>query len=123
MIRVTIACPEALVGDANQLALCLGYGPQDAQTYGAPLWQDAEGNRYALSSAVLDEADLARLQTALVPPGWDCDLTAAGRAQAALRMGEAAAPGLIAAQAGVSPAAALAALGVTPAEPAPGEAV
>lgn len=34
MMRVTIACPEALIGDANQLALCLGLGPEDAQTYG-----------------------------------------------------------------------------------------
>lgn len=120
MIRVTMACPEALVEDANQLALCLGYGPQDAQTFGAALWQDATGNRYALSSAVQDEAGLARLQGALSAPAWDCDLAAAGRAQGALRMGFAAAPGLIAAQVGVSPAAALAALGVTPAEPADG---
>lgn len=118
MIRVTMACPEALAGDANQLALCLGYGPQDVQTFGAALWRDAGGNRYALSSAVMDEAGLVRLQGALSAPGWECDLTAAGRAQAALRMGSAAAPGLIAVQAGVSPAAALAALGVTPAEPA-----
>jgi hypothetical protein len=118
MIRVTMACPESLAGDANQLALCLGYGPQDAQTFGAALWRDAGGNRYALSSAMLDEAGLARLQGTLSAPGWECDLAAAGRAQDALRMGSAAAPDLIAVQAGPCPAEALAALGVTPAEPA-----
>ena len=40
-MRLTIACPEALRDDANQLAMVLGYGPSDAETYVALNWQDA----------------------------------------------------------------------------------
>ena len=39
-MRITIACPEALRDDANQLAMVLGYGPDDAETYGELNWQD-----------------------------------------------------------------------------------
>ena len=42
-MRLTIACPEALRDDANQLAMVLGYGPSDAETYVALNWQDAGG--------------------------------------------------------------------------------
>lgn len=121
MIRVTIACPEAMIGDANQLALCLGYGPQDAQTYGAALWQDQQGNCYALSSSVLSEADAARLQAPLSAPDWGCDLVAAARAQSALQVGVTAAPDVIAARIGGGAAQAIAALGVQPALPPEGD--
>ena len=40
-MRLTIACPEALRDDANQLAMVLVYGPSDAETYVALNWQDA----------------------------------------------------------------------------------
>ena len=49
-MRLTIACPEALRDDANQLAMVLGYGPSDALTYGELNWQDAGGNLYACAS-------------------------------------------------------------------------
>ena len=49
-MRLTIACPEALRDDANQLAMVLGYGPSDAETYVALNWQDAGGNLYACAS-------------------------------------------------------------------------
>ena len=52
-MRVTIACPDGLIGDANQLALCLGLGPEDARTYGEAVWLDAAGNRYAVASAIV----------------------------------------------------------------------
>ena len=65
MMRVTIACPEALIGDANQLALCLGLGSEDAQTYGAAIWQDVAGNRYALASAVVGHRFVAVAAAAL----------------------------------------------------------
>ena len=42
-MRLTIACPGALRDDANQLAMVLGYGPDDAETYGELNWQDAGG--------------------------------------------------------------------------------
>lgn len=33
---ITIAVPAAHVSDANDLAMVLGYGPPDEQTYGEP---------------------------------------------------------------------------------------
>lgn len=52
MTRLTIACPAAYVGDANQLALALGRGPDDGKTFGAANWHDAAGNLYAVASFV-----------------------------------------------------------------------
>ena len=86
MMRVTIACPEALIGDTNQLALCLGLGPEDAQTYGEAVWQDAAGNRYALASAVVSHRFVAVAASELAEPAWGADMAAARRAQAALRV-------------------------------------
>ena len=43
-MRLTIACPVPLRDDANNLAMVLGYGPSDAETYVALNWQDAGGN-------------------------------------------------------------------------------
>jgi len=40
-MRLTIACPATIRSDANQLAMVLGYGPADAETYGSLNWQDA----------------------------------------------------------------------------------
>ena len=40
-MRLTIACPATLRSDTNQLAMVLGYGPDDVQTYVALNWQDA----------------------------------------------------------------------------------
>ena len=85
-MRVTIACPEALIADANQLALCLGLGSEDAQTYGAAIWQDVAGNRYALASAVVGHRFVAVAAAALPEPPWGADMPAARRAQAALRV-------------------------------------
>ena len=111
-MRVTIACPEALIGDANQLALCLGLGPEDAQTYGAACWQDAAGNRYAVASAVVGEGFLAASGAGLRPPAWPVDLAAATRAQARVTLGLPAVPERLAAMVSLTPEAALAALGL-----------
>lgn len=115
-MRVTIACPEALIGDANQLALCLGYGPGDAQTYGAASWVDAMGNRYAVASAVVSDGFAAAAVAQLTAPPWGCDLSAAGRAQEKIRIGGRADPAALVAVFGDDPAAALAVLGVTRSE-------
>lgn len=112
MITITVACPEAMIGDANQLARVLGYGPDDDQTYGAALWQDADGNRYAVSSGLVSEAFPTAAAAPLAPPSWSADMTAAARAQAAISIGEAAAPDRIAVIIGDDPQAALVALGV-----------
>jgi len=87
-MRITIACPDALRDDANQLAMVLGYGRGDAQTYVDLNWQDADGNLYACASLPVSDTFTSAAQTALQRPAWDADNTVnmagAGRAQAAL---------------------------------------
>lgn len=113
VIRVTIACPEALIGDANQLASCLGLGPEDAQTYGAACWRDIAGNRYAVASAMVGESFLSASAAALRPPAWPTDMAAAARAQVRVTLGLPATPERLAAMVSASPEAALSALGLT----------
>lgn len=88
-MRVTVACPEALVSDANQLVMCLAYSKADGETYRLPCgWQDAEGNLYSAASWEASEEWLAAAQQPLQRPAWDTDevidMEAAARAQAAL---------------------------------------
>ena len=113
MIRVTIACPEALIGDANQLASCLGLGPEDAQTYGAACWQDAAGNRYAVASAIVGENFASAAASKLTRPAWGANMAAAGRAQSLIRLGEPASPDILAASIGDDVHQSLSILGVT----------
>lgn len=113
LIRVTIACPEALIGDANQLALCLGLGPEDAQTYGAAVWQDAAGNRYAVASAIVSSRFAADALSPLADQPWGADMAAAARAQALILIDEPAGPDHIAAVFGDDAMAALSVLGLT----------
>ena len=87
MIRITIACPEAHIGDANHLAMVLGEGPAEALTYGAPGWQDGDGNRYAIASLPVSPAFLSAAQSPLERPAWDTEpyavnMAGAERAQA-----------------------------------------
>jgi len=87
-MRLTITCPDALRDDANNLAMILGYGPSDAETYGTPNWQDAAGNLYACASLTVSDAFTTTAQSGLQRPSWDTDniisMAAANRAQAAL---------------------------------------
>ena len=87
-MRITIACPEALRDDANQLAMVLGYGPDDALTYGGLNWQDADGNLYACASLIVSDTFTTAAQSGLQHPSWDTDniidMDAARLAQAAL---------------------------------------
>ena len=87
-MRLTIACPDALRYDANQLAMVLGYGPDDAETYGGLNWQDAERNLYACASLTVSDTFTTAAQSGLQRPAWDVDniidMDAAWRAQAAL---------------------------------------
>jgi hypothetical protein len=87
-MRLTIACPDALRGDANNLAMVLGYGPADAATYGALNWQDTDGNLYAVSSLPVSDTFTTTAQSGLQRPAWDTDnvisMSGANRAQAAL---------------------------------------
>ena len=87
-MRLTIACPDALRDDANDLAMVLGYGPDDVQTYVALNWQDVDGNLYACASLPVSDAFTTTAQATLQRPAWDTDniinMAAANRAQAAL---------------------------------------
>jgi hypothetical protein len=87
-MRITIACPDALRDDANNLAMVLGYGPDDAETYGELNWQDAGGNLYACASLTVSDTFTTAAQSGLQRPAWDVDniidMDAARRAQAAL---------------------------------------
>jgi len=87
-MRLTIACPDALRDDANDLAMVLGYGPADALTYGSLGWQDADGNLYACASLPVSDTFTTTAQATLERPAWDTDNTismaGANRAQAAL---------------------------------------
>lgn len=86
-MRVTIACPEWLISDANQLARCLGYSADDGMTYGEPIWRDADGVRYAVASGVVSDGFAAAAASSLVAPPWGADMEAAARAQAAITIG------------------------------------
>jgi hypothetical protein len=87
-MRLTIACPDVLRDDANNLAMILGYGPSDAETYGALNWQDDDGNLYAVASLPVSAAFTTTAQSGLQRPTWDTDnhvnMAGANRAQAAL---------------------------------------
>jgi len=87
-MRITIACPATLRSDANQLAMVLGYGPSDAETYGELNWQDAGGNLYACASLTVSDTFTTAAQSGLQRPSWDTDniidMAGANRAQAAL---------------------------------------
>jgi len=87
-MRITIACPDALRDDANQLAVVLGYGPSDAETYGELNWQDAGGNLYACASLIVSDTFTSAAQSPLQRPAWDTDshvnMAGAYSAQAAL---------------------------------------
>ena len=96
-MRVTIACPEALIVDANQLARCLGYSEDDGLTYGLPIWQDVLGNRYAVASGVVSDAFPEAAASLLSEPEWGADMEAAARAQAAIAIGVPADPACLAA--------------------------
>ena len=72
-MRLTIACPKALRDDANQLAMVLGYGPADAETYGSLNWLDTAGNLYACASLIVSDAFTTTAQSGLQRPSWDTD--------------------------------------------------
>ena len=122
-IRITVACPGDLIQDANHFAMCLGEGPADAQTYGTPALQDAQGNLYAVAS-FMSQSMTQDPQETPQRPSWDVqpytvNMTGAGRAQAALVIWDGtgpipqAQPGQITVIGGMSGPEALAAMGLS----------
>ena len=122
-MRLSIACTDALRSDANNLAMVLGYGPADAETYVPLNWQDAGGNLYAVASLPVSDAFVSKAQSTLSHPAWDVDniidMDAARRAQAALVFSltpVTAMPDKLTACAGDDALATLAAMGLTQVE-------
>lgn len=120
MTRITAAAPEALINDANHLAMCLAFSPADGETYVGLNWQDSSGNLYAAASWEARPEWVTAATQPLVRPAWDVDevidMDAAERAQAALVFSVEpvlAVPGTLTAIAGVDGVAALTAMGLT----------
>ena len=125
-MRITVSCPQALIPQANQLAMCLAFSEADSRTYGAPNWQDAQGNLYAAASFLSRQEWIDAAQSQLVRPPWDTeeiiDMAAAAEAQAAMQFWLPDAPGFppaastshLIAVGGMEGIAALAAMGLTP---------
>ena len=51
--RMSLAVPQALMPQANQLALIVGVSEYDDKTFTAANWQDKDGNLYAVCSTVI----------------------------------------------------------------------
>lgn len=88
-MRITAACPEAMISDANQLAMVLAFGSDDGRTYGPAAWQDASGSLYSAASWVASPQWVEAAQQPLTRPEWDTEpyrvnMVGAKRAQAAL---------------------------------------
>lgn len=119
MQTLTIACPEVHIPDGNQFSRCVGLGPDDDKTFGLALWQDALGNLYAVASGLVSDTFTETATSPLVEPAWGCDMEAAERAQALIRMpdpetGElVATPDTIAAAYGSDPLAVIAVMGLS----------
>ena len=97
--HATIAVPEPLIAEANQLALALGESAADDKTFNTAAWQDAEGNLYAVSSTVAKPifAQIAGQPLQAPDHAADMDVAAATRAQALLQInGGTASPDVIA---------------------------
>lgn len=51
--RMSLAVPQALMTQANQLALIVGESEHDDKTFAAANWTDENGNLYAVCSTVI----------------------------------------------------------------------
>ena len=86
--RATIAVPEPLIAEGNQLALALGESAADDQTFTTASYQDASGNLYAVCSTVARPIFAQMAGQLLQAPDHapDMDLAAATRSQALLQI-------------------------------------
>ncbi|MDP2063843.1 MAG: hypothetical protein Q8J98_12160 [Phaeovulum sp.] len=121
-MRITIACPEALIVEANQLMRCIGSGVDDDRTFASAIWQSANGARFACAAQEADPLWLELAAGTLTEPAWGCDLAAAMAAQERLVFWSEPTPGgqvaveptAIWVLTGMAPAQALAAMGLAP---------
>lgn len=119
-MRATIACPQGMIDDGNQMAACMGLSLADLNTFGEASYQDEAGNRYAVCSAAMTPRVLQAVGAGQLPrPTFDTDnqinMTGAARALSALVMGaDLATPDKITAVIDMDPGSAIAAMGLTP---------
>ena len=117
--RATIAVPQAMISDANQLAACMGLSLADLNTFGAASYSDEQGNLYAVCSAamtprVLQEVSAGQLVRPEFDPNRQINMTGAGRALALLVIDVVpASPEKIVAIIDINPSSAIAAMGLT----------
>lgn len=50
--RITIAVPKSLIAPANHLACIMGESASDIATFREAVWQDVDGNLFAVASTV-----------------------------------------------------------------------
>jgi hypothetical protein len=119
-MRITCSCPELLIPDANQYAMCLGFSEADGETYRGLNWVDTQGNLYAAASFEARDEWIIFAQAPLQRPLWDTaeviDMVAAERAQATLVFSTdaiLAVPAALTAIGGTDGLAALVAMGLT----------
>ncbi|WP_105245427.1 hypothetical protein [Psychrobacter sp. Marseille-P5312] len=77
--RMSLAVPQALMPQANQLALIVGVSEHDDKTFTSANWQDKDGNLYAVCSTVikpvvLSLADVSLADSPLQTKGADLSL-------------------------------------------------
>ena len=117
--RATIAVPQAMISDANQLAACMGLSLADLNTFGEASYSDEQGNLYAVCSAamtprVLQEVSAGQLVRPEFDPNRQINMTGAGRALALLVIDVVpAAPDKIVAVIDINPSSAITAMGLT----------
>ncbi len=66
--RLTLAVPELLIPQANQLALAMGESAADVNTFTQASHEDADGNKYAVCSTVSKPIVLGALSAGLPDP-------------------------------------------------------
>lgn len=71
--RMSLAVPQALMPQANQLALIAGESPYDNQTFTQANWQDEHSNLYAVCSTVIKPVVLAMLGTPVADTGFTAE--------------------------------------------------
>ena len=81
---MTLAVPESLIPQANQLALIAGESQDDVNTFTQASYQDAEGNKYAVCSTVIKPIILSLLDAPLVDSPLQVEGADIEQAQAAL---------------------------------------
>lgn len=66
--RVTIAVPESMIEKANHLALIMGESESDINTFTTADYENINGDRYAVCSAVANATFMSGAQSGELPP-------------------------------------------------------